>query len=322
MIKKSDLNKIVESIGEEISNEDIKECKDGYNSQVFDIKTSKRELIIKIISKSEENAKKDINVRNFLSEKIPLFPTPKTIMFNNAQTIVPFSYSIMSKIKGLTLSKAYEKMSNKESFFEQLGELKGELNSINNNLFGDLDFNLEIKSKYKDWISFIEKRFNKQINKLKINKECEDKFINELIKFWNSNKNILNRDVGPCFCHGDTSQSNILVTNTGKVSGIIDFEYAKWGGGIYDLFSSISKSTFVDHSDSIIKGYSKKITPPKNWRKLMYFYQWLSNVDRLSNIKGSTWRYLDTSQIKSRKKLLKEKTISQIKKLMINLRLY
>jgi len=320
MIDKPHLHQIIESIGETVLDKDIKECKEGYNSQVFDIKTSERELIIKIITKSEESAKKDINIRKFLSEKIPRFQIPNTIMFDNTKKIVPFTYMILSKINGLTLGKAYTMIADKEIFFEQLGELKGELNSIKNNYFGDLDSNLEIKYKHKKWLSFIETRFTKQIKKIKTGEMYNNKLIIELINFWELNKTILNQDIGPCFCHGDTSQSNILVTDSKEVSGIIDFEYARWGGGIHDLFSSVRKSTFIDHADSIIKGYSRKITPPKNWRELMYFYQWLSNIDILSKIKKMKWRDLSNYQIKERKKNIKEKTLYQIKRLMVSLK--
>ena len=79
------------------------------------------------------------------------------------------------------------------------------------------------------------------------------------------------------------------------------------------IFGGYKKLYF---KESLIKGYTKYSKLPENWEKLVIFYQWIKNINRISNIDTMTWKNLNEIEIVKRKENLKIKTLDSLKKIV------
>lgn len=296
------LIKILKNIGGDTA-DDIERIEKGYNSRVY----ASENYVIKII-KNPMSAEKEVRVIDFLSEKLPEFPVPRVVRWDDSESLVPFKYTVLTRLPGETLDDAYDTINEKPSVFFSLGRFKGMLNSIRNNVFGDIDKKLHITNRFESWSEFMENDVTHSLGKLK-----EQGFdITDEEKFWSSAKHILKHEIGPCLCHGDTSLSNILVMDS-QIMGFIDFEYARWGGGMHDLFSSIRGfKTLYQHTEDILRGYAEYYKVGE-WERLMWLYQWIANIKQLSNIRKMKWRELTEEECERRKRHIYQKSMQKVK---------
>jgi len=130
-------------------------------------------------------------------------------------------------------------------------------------------------------------------------------------------KSYLKKEIGPRLCHGDASLTNILVKKVGSkyvVSGIIDFEFCRSSGITQELFSGLrTQDRKYEHKDSLVKGNLRYNKLPKEWEQLICLYKWISSLDRLTKIKGMSWRNLDKKQTDERKKDLRRGALQNLK---------
>lgn len=254
----NEINEILKQFNFKVNTEDIICANEGYNNKVYIIPS--KNFAIKIIRKSEENAKNELHAYSLLNKKDSSIPIPKIITSDFTKKIIPHSYIVMEKLPGITLSKYVENNSNPTAIFYQLGVLKSKINSITSQHFGSLD-----EAETYDLITHFEEKFNKIMLRLEKN-DFEKHFIESQRIIFNQNKDIVTQDFGPCFCHGDTTLNNILIEND-SISGILDFEYAKWGTIIRDIFGSVrSFSIFEKYQDDIMRGYKSSSEIPKKWK--------------------------------------------------------
>ena len=299
------LRKILKFLNQPFPKENITIADEGYNNKVFLM--NDLDIAIKIIKKSEENAKNEMNVLNYINEKINI-PIPIIKHSDFSRKIIPHPFVVMNIVPGFTLKKHVKSNKANTEIFYELGKIKGKINSIKN-----IDYGGFKENKIDNYQEVLHNEWNKI--KLKLNmSELNKEFIIEQDNFFNKNLNLTKNDVGPCLVHGDTSLNNILIKD-GKISGILDFEYAHWGCGIQDLFSSIRGfNVFFSNKKELIKGYSEYIETPREWEKLMYFYQWFANIKALSQIGKMFWRDLNKEDTNERKKTLRETYILNCKK--------
>lgn len=243
----------------------------------------------------------EVKVLKYINSKNIDVPIPEIKHADFSKNLVPFGFVVMNLIPGLTLKEYVNKKEHSKDVFKELGMIKGKINSLRDKKYGDFT-----KQNTDSYSTVLKEEWNKLKVKL-IKSKLNKVWFVEQDDFFNKNIALTEKDVGPCLVHGDTSLNNVLVKD-GKVSGILDFEYAKFGCGIHDLFSSVKGFNIIfSNRNELINGYSKYVDVPNEWEKLMYFYQWFANIKALSHVKKMSWRDLDKKETYERKKSLRKK---------------
>ncbi|MBT7238088.1 aminoglycoside phosphotransferase family protein [Candidatus Woesearchaeota archaeon] len=302
--------------------ESIEEFSEGYNNLAFDVKLDIGDFVFKKIKLGEKRrlALKQEKLKILLGKKFKKFPIAKIIKFDYSKENFDFPYIILEKIKGASLKSSYDKILNKGEIFENIGEIYGKLHSFNFSSYGELDSNLKLFKEYSNWFENKCEKIEKTLHKIEIGNNLTKKELNIHKKFYEKNRFILNEESKPCLCHGDASNTNIIVDKVGKkfeIKGLIDFEFVRSSGAVEDLFTGFEFSEQkLYFKESLIKGYTKYSKLPENWEKLVIFYQWIKNINRISNIDTMTWKNLNEIEIVKRKENLKIKTLDSLKKIV------
>ncbi|MBU2523434.1 MAG: aminoglycoside phosphotransferase family protein [Nanoarchaeota archaeon] len=299
----------------------INEFPEGYNNLAYDVELSDGDYVIKIIKlKGYENyVLKQNKIRKLVQSKFKDFPIAKIIKSDYTKKVIERPYIIAEKLSGKSVLKSYEEINNKKEIFEEIGELYGKMHSFKMKSYGELDPNLNLIKTYKSWYVENDNNVKKIFNKLEERKLISPKTLKQNKDFFDSNKHLLKKEVGPRLCHGDASLTNILVKKDGKkyvVSGVIDFEFSRSSGTVQDLFSGLrTPDRKLAHKEDLVKGYSKYNQLPKEWEKLVYLYKWISYLNRLSSIKGMNWRNLTDEQTIQRKKNMRKEALLNLRKM-------
>ncbi len=242
----------------------------GYNHVSYCINYNDKELILKFTESME--ALKQIKIKQLL----PNFPIANILYYNEKLVI-------MEKLQGVSMKENYD-----ETVIQSLGEVYGMLHGIKFKSYGPLLSN----SGYNDWVTHQGKKIEKVLTKLKNQK---------FVQYYRDHKYLLELETEPCLCHGDFSLSNILTQNH-KITGIIDFEFARRSGAIKELANNS-----ISNNPSFIRGYLKYSKLPSGWRKLLSFYKWIKNVKTLSEIDSMTWQGLTKEETIERRNKIKSK---------------
>lgn len=300
----------------------INEFSEGYNNVAYDVKLDIGEFVVKIIRLKgyEKYLLKQKKIRTLIQKKFKDFPIAKIIKSDYSKKVVSDFYIISEKVPGISLQEGYLKVKNREELYEEIGELYGKFHSLKLESYGELDHNLRIIKEYKSWYSLKIKEIKKILKKIEESKLLSEKTIKECVDYFEKNKSLLKKELGPRLCHGDAADSNIIIEKVGEkfhVSGLIDFEFARSSGATYEFFSGLrSFERKYKHRESLIKGYTKWGKLPKDWENLVFFYQWMERLKQLTRIKGMKWRNLSDTDTKKRKKDLRKKSLSEIKKII------
>ncbi len=224
------------------------------------------------------------------------FPIAKILFSDYSKTLVDEPYLIYEKLSGLSLQSQFKLVFNKEELYEQIGFLYGLLHSTKFNTYGELDENLNLINEFTNWSDKKTAEVSKLFNKLEENNLISESLLIQCKDFFETKKVLLDLEIQPCLCHGDASNSNILVicdNDQYKVSGLIDFEFSRAGSGLFDLFSGIrSFETKYALRGGIMRGYLKNSVVPENWEDLVLLYNWMENLKQITKISSMIWRNL------------------------------
>src|SRR3989344_752308 len=280
------------------------------------------DFVVKLIKIKgyEKYVLKQKKIRSLVRKKFNDFPIARIIKSDYSNTIIDNPYIILEMVDGESLQGVYSKIKNKERLYEEIGQLYGKLHSIKMKSYGELDSNLNIIKKYKSWYNSNSNESRKILEKIKKNKLLPKKTIVQNEDYFKKNKYLLKEEFGPCLCHGDVADTNIIVKKVGKeyyVSGLIDFEFSRSSGATQELFNGLrSFDKKYSHRGSLVKGYIKWSKLPQDWEKLIFFYHWMANLKQLTKIKGMKWRNLNDKDTVERKKNLRKKSIAELKKIV------
>jgi Ser/Thr protein kinase RdoA (MazF antagonist) len=316
----TEVKKIIKSKWPKVKIKSIKEFPEGYNNIAFDVKLSNGDYVIKLIKLKgyETYSLKQKHLRTLVRRKFKDFPIPKIIKSDFSKRLIDKPYIIAEKMDGKSLQSTHKKIPNKKELYSEIGELYGKLHSFKLKNYGELDSSLKIIKKYSSWYLENCKNVEKLFEKIEANKLLSNKAIEEYKKFFEKNKYLLKKEIGPRLCHGDAAQTNILIRKSGNgyvVSGIIDFEFARSSGVTKELFHGLR--TFEkkwEYKESLVEGYSKWGKLPKEWEKLVLLYYWMGNLGQLTRIKKMKWRNLNEEDTKKRKKELRSKALLTLRK--------
>ncbi|MBT3438589.1 aminoglycoside phosphotransferase family protein [Candidatus Woesearchaeota archaeon] len=319
MSKYSDVKKIILENFKETKIKSIKEFPEGYNNVAYDVRLKDGDYVIKIIKLKgfETYVLKQNKLRTLIRKKFKDFPITRIIKSDYTKKLIDRPYIIAEKLDGNSLRSSYKKINNKEEIFEEIGELYGKLHSFKMKSYGELLPSLKLIKTYKSWYNENCKKVKKIFIKIEENKLLSNNALKKNKSFFDKNKYYLKKEIGPRLCHGDASLTNILVKKAGNkhvVSGIIDFEFCRSSGITQELFSGLRKpDRKYEYKDSLVKGYSRYNKLPKEWEQLLCIYKWISSLDRLTQIKGMSWRNLDKKRTDERKKNLRRESLQNLR---------
>jgi Ser/Thr protein kinase RdoA (MazF antagonist) len=325
MSKYSDVRKIILENFPKAEIKSIKEFPEGYNNIAYDVRLDKENYVVKIVKLKdyESYVLKQKKIRKLIQKKFKDFPIAKIIKSDYKKRIIDKPYIITEKIEGNSLLKSYNKVNNKGEIFREIGELYGKMHSFKFSDYGELDPQLNLVKPYDSWYVENCKKVNKIFDKLEDRKLLSQKKLNENKKFFDSIKELLKKEIGPRLCHGDASLTNILVKKSGNkyhVKGIIDFEFARSSGITQDLFSGLrNPDGKYEYRQNLVKGYTEWNKLPKEWEKLIFLYKWISNLNRLTQIKKMNWRNLNEKRSLERKRNMRKEALLSLKKMVKNL---
>jgi Ser/Thr protein kinase RdoA (MazF antagonist) len=314
-----DIRKIIKSTWPDAKVVSITEFSEGYNNLAYNVCLKSGNYVVKIIKLKgfEKYLLKQNKIRTLIKKKYKNFPIAKIIKSDYTKKIIDELYIILEYIEGNSLQTVYKKVPNKDEVYQGIGELYGQLHTIKLEEYGELDENLHLLKTYESWYTHNTTNILKNLKIAKEQKLMSAKTLKICEDFLKKNKGILKKEIGPRLCHGDASDTNILLKNDGaeyKVSGIIDFEFSRSSGVVHELFSGLRglERKFM-HKDKLVEGYLKYSKLPKNWEKLALFYNWMGHLNQLTKISKMKWRKLSESQTLERKKELRKTSLSKIK---------
>lgn len=316
----SKIKKIIKSEWSKPKINFIEEFPEGYNNISFDVKINNpnKRIVVKIIEDgSIHGSKKEQTIFNLLREKFPKYPVPKVLCFDDSKEIIDEAYIITERLPGDTLRRKSSEIENIGEIFEKLGELKGKLHQIKYENYGKLDKNLSLKKKYDDLVKRRKNKFEKKIKSLSNRGYIDNNFIKKQKQSWKNFSHLLKKESSPVLIQKDTSLSNIIVDGVEgnhEITGIIDFEFARSGGKVEDICMPGRNYELVEENkDHLVNGYKKHNQLPNDWRKLWWFYIWETQISRLYQIPGMSWRGLNKSETKNRKENLVKKYKKRLK---------
>jgi len=322
MEKYSDVKKIIQKNFPKNKIKLIKEFLEGYNNLAYDVRLEGGNYVIKIIKLKgfEDYVLKQNEVRKLIQSKFKDYPIAKIIKSDYSKKIIDKPYLIVEKLDGESMFKSYNKINNKNEIFEEIGELYGKMHSFKMEEYGELNSKLNLIKTYKSWYVENCKKVKKMFDKLEERKLLSQKTLQENKEFFERNKSLLKKEIGPRLCHGDASLTNIIVKKVGKkfvISGIIDFEFCRASGVVHDLFSGLrTLDKKLIHKENLVKGHHRYSKLPKEYEKLVYFYKWISSLNRLTAIKKMSWRNLDEEKTMQRKVNMRKEALSNLRKIL------
>lgn len=322
MLKHPEIRKIILSNWPNAKINLIKEFTEGYNNLAYDVRLNIGNFVVKIIKLKgyEKYLLKQKKIRNLVRKRFKDFPIAKIIKSDYSKKIIDNYYIISERVDGKSLQSTYNKVTNKEQLYEEIGELYGKLHSFKLRNYGELDSSLKIIKPYKSWYLSKVNEIKKTLEEVKENSLLSKKAILKSEYYLEENKYLLKKEIGPCLCHGDASDSNIIVKKYGRkyhVSGLIDFEFSRSSGALYELFSGLrSFDKKYSNKDSLFRGYIKWSQLPKDWEKLIFFYQWMNHLKQLTKINGMKWRNLSEKETIERKEDLMKKSLLEINRII------
>lgn len=317
---KSKIKKIIKSEWNDSKINYIKKFPEGYNNISFDVKIHNpdKKIVVKIIKDgSIDGNKKEQAIFNLLKEKFPKYPVPNVLCFDDSKEIIDEVYIMTERLPGDTLRRKSSEIRNIGKIFERLGELKGKLHQIEYEHYGKLDEDLNLKESYDNLAKKRKSKFEKKIKSLSNRDYTNNTFIENQKETWKKFSHLLKEESSPVLIQKDTSLSNIIVDDVKgnyRITGIIDFEFARVDGKVKDICMPGRHHEIVEQNkDHLISGYNRYNQLPKNWRKLWWFYIWETQISRLYQIPGMAWSGLNELETKNRK----ENLIRKYKKRLI-----
>jgi aminoglycoside phosphotransferase (APT) family kinase protein len=243
---------IIKIIQEYFPSEKIKsvsEIKKAFVNPVYEFELSNEESYILKINNPEWPTKQTRELKAItLAKKKTTMPLPRIVANYQKDDKYPFSFSILEKLLGMDLkSTVKQNLITKKEFLSvvrKVGFHLGELHSINFDFYGDFCIKQEQNSKksnnyfwgkqFTSWTDCFKAFCFDMLNwvdrtSFPIYRKPLEWKINELSEI------IEEPNTKGCFVHSDIQPSNILVKN-GRVSGIIDFEWAYSGSPSFDFY--------------------------------------------------------------------------------------
>ena len=198
-------------------------------------------------------------------------PVPNIIEYDFSRMLIDRDYLIMNKLPGKPLS--LKSLSN-EAFlraFREWGEYVSQIHSITqpNNHFGYVAAHRPMKVQYT-WQAAFRVMYHKLLDDIRAQGIYDSHNHQMALELLDNNLEKFDHCDTARLCHGDLWVTNLLVDQSGDVTGVIDFERACWGDIEWDLaiaeYCGVTRPPFWE-------GYGQEInthTGNANIRRMFY----------------------------------------------------
>lgn len=235
----------------------IKKLGKGMINENYDlsIRNPKKNLILRVYPKDDWKAKKEEYLYRLVSHKTDV-PVPEVYMADTSKKILPNAFILYSKIEGISLGDYYKKTKNKRIIF-RAGEILAKIHSIKFPAYGWI-MGREIMPKFSRWADFMGYDMEEKVGKLLMIRKIQRKTIRRIADYYNEKKSLLDVKDAPSLLHKDYHFSHIFVDD-GKISGIIDMEWAVAGHNELDIAKSkwFMFERFPEIEKPFMNGYKK-----------------------------------------------------------------
>ncbi len=251
---------------------EIKRITDGYSHYMYLVKINKEpeEVIIRF----SNNKKKDVGLgkEKFIIELLREnnIPAPKIYAFDD-------EYMVLEKLKGIRLDTIWDSLAKQEKIqvTKEIGKLLSKIHSIKFEEFGKIESEGKIKSDeafnfrkmgekpehdpyLRQYLIDIFDDCARLLSYPHISKE----FMEKIISYYIRNLGKIDYDGKATLVHADFMTGHIFVEKTGdeyKITGIIDFEFARSHAPEYD-FIKLHRQGFFDDEEikqALKEGYGE-----------------------------------------------------------------
>jgi aminoglycoside phosphotransferase (APT) family kinase protein len=231
-IDKNKVSNLFEGILEENNITNIIPINEGCRTTNYIVETNQTQskYILKVFFEIEQNYKKEIKLLTKLKENQGIFAS-RIYKMGRHRVIQNREYAIYQYIEGKTIGQSLkEGYILEEGFVREVARALAEIHSYKFDKVGFLDGNLNVSQELPPLIKWYE-NFMGDRAKNRLGKNVIDK-INQVVKENELILNELDRDIR--LVHGDFQGTNILIKD-GKLSGILDWEFAMAGHPLADI---------------------------------------------------------------------------------------
>ena len=191
--------------------------------------------------------------------------------------IIDKDYIVLEFLSGELLNKLSDSFTDKEiaNLYKDIALYLSSLHSVEFDSFGLIKFDKGgpyISPKYSSARDLIFEKYLSYINKA-INTPFEH-YMSDLKKWLKYNVSIFGSDIVPCLTHNDFSDTNILVTSDGHISGILDLDNISVGNNVTDIYRVYSFFSGARKEFALkifFENYTVKL--PENFDKQIKFYE-------------------------------------------------
>jgi len=219
---------------------------------------------------------------------------PDIVKADRSHEIIEKDYLVKEYLQGKTLSQVKKELTESEvrKIYQRLGDLYTKMHSMTFERFGKI---VEIGGKFKVETSFDSYRdffldLSSSWLDRGVNTPFEDK-VPELEEWLEKNSHIFKDYIEPRLVHSDFSSRNIIIHNSG-VEGIIDFDIARAGNNVFDIYRVYRHFKEEKKSEVAVNGFFETYSTdlPQNYKKQIKFYR---TINPLSYI--DCWKQIEDS---------------------------
>lgn len=261
----SNLASVANSFGFNTENLSIEMLSGGFMNANYLISDSKQKAVLRVSATNSKTTKKEATLMNLVKSKGIKAPKCIDVKNNDEKT-----YALHEYIEGLTLEDyLLENQTLSKDTFNELGEQLAKIHLIEFEDNGLLDEELKIFDSFADIDSFALKYMTSVLSKVSENKlssTLKGRLLKLLDDKWGY---VEGNSIKRRLTHSDFNPKNILVSHTGELEAILDWEFGMSANCIADIgnFFRFSYDYPNYGKEAFIEGYNKVSHLPEEWEK-------------------------------------------------------
>ncbi|MBD3344556.1 MAG: phosphotransferase [Chitinivibrionales bacterium] len=169
--------------------------------------------------------KQEPAIHKLLREKTSV-PVPEIIAFDETLQIIPNDFIIMSRLPGTPLSQSSGVKS--ERTMHQVGACLAQVHALTAETYGYIGDHHPMKPQ-PTWHDAFQEMWNRMIDDIVAVGYYSEQEADTLRTLLSTHDGLFDRPVQSSLLHMDIWAQNLLVENTGNLTGIVDWDRALWG---------------------------------------------------------------------------------------------
>ena len=244
---------------------DLNYINSGTFNDVFDIKISDQNYIIKINYSKIKTIHLDYKINKIIYEKG--IPCVQPLFIDTSRKKYDFDYFIMSKAKGVSLTGYKDNSSLFSILLENLGRVISLIHQIKIDGFGLLDYQGN-KGLHHQWESYLFLKLNEHINFCFQKNDIDAHEKKDILHYFDKYRYLFTLKKGSLL-HGDLGNHNIFCKKT-HITAIIDWEDSLIGDPVYDISLWATFHPDQNH-EAFMRGYFGESTRYFSMKFWLYY---------------------------------------------------